>query len=162
MPRLHSSIWFGVGMLVTSILFAVFVIPHYVVKPSNVRILVLSPDFWPYIVAALMGIGGVALLAQYFFLTRAVAAPVENDTPPGGGLRTTLIGVLMIVYYLIMPMLGMVWSSVVAYMAFMAIVGLPRKLASIIVAIALPLALYAFFAHAAGVPIPQASFLVLP
>ena len=162
MPRLHSSIWFGVGMLVTSILFAVFVIPHYVVKPSNVRILVLSPDFWPYIVAALMGIGGVALLAQYFFLTRAVAVPVENDTPPGGGLRTTLIGVLMIVYYLIMPMLGMVWSSVVAYMAFMAIVGLPRKLASIIVAIALPLALYAFFAHAAGVPIPQASFLVLP
>lgn len=148
-------------MIAVSVLLIVFVIPHWVIKPSNVKILVLSPDFWPYIVAALMLIGGIALLAQYWFITRAYAT-IEDERVAGGGLRTTLVAVLMVAYYLIIPALGMVWSSVIAYIAFVAIVGLPRKVATVIAAILLPLALYAFFAHAAGVPIPQGKFLNLP
>ncbi len=161
MPRLHSSVWFGGGMIAASLLLIVFVIPNWVITPENVRILVLSPDFWPYIVAGMMGVGGIALLGQYWFLTRHV--PVEEEARPKfGGLRTLLVGLLMVIYYLIMPYLGMVWSSLVAYIAFALIVGIPRKVASVIVAVVLPIALYAFFAYAAGVPIPQADFLALP
>lgn len=162
MPRLHSSVWFGGGMIAASLLLIVFVIPHWVITPENVRILVLSPDFWPYIVAGMMGVGGIALLGQYWFLLRQLPLEEEVDRPKLGGLRTILVAVLMVAYYLVMPFLGMVWSSVIAYLAFALIVGIPRKVATVIVAVVLPIALYAFFAYAAGVPIPQADFLALP
>lgn len=161
MPKLHSSVWFGGAMIIASVILIVFVIPHWVIKPSNVKHIVLSPDFWPYIVAALMGIGGVSLIAQYHFLLRKIVT-VDVLHVAGGAARIGLVAVLMIAYYMVMPTLGMVWSSVVAYVAFVAIVGLPRKVATVISAILLPIALYAFFAHVAGVPIPQAKFLVLP
>ena len=162
MPRLHSSVWFGGGMIAASLLLIIFVIPHWVIKPENVRILVLSPDFWPYIVAGLMGVGGIALLSQYWFMLRHMPVEEEVDRPQMGGLRTVLVAVLMVIYYVLMQYFGMVWTSVIAYVAFALIVGIPRKTATMIVAIILPIALYAFFAYAAGVPIPQADFLALP
>lgn len=161
MPRIHSTVWFGGAMIVLSLLLIVFIIPHWVIKPSNVRILVLSPDFWPYIVAGLMGIGGLSLWAQYWFVFRKFSTET-SDPVAGGNLRIGLVAILMVAYYLFMPALGMVWSSTVAFVAFVAIVGLPRKVATVIGAILLPIALYMFFAHAAGVPIPQAKYLVLP
>lgn len=161
MPRIHSTIWFGACMIFSSLALIFFVIPHYVIKPSNVRILVLSPDFWPYIVAGLMLIGGIALWAQYWFMFRKFSTET-SDPVPGGWFRIGLVAILMVAYYLIMPVLGMVWSSVVAYIAFVGIIGLPRKVATVVAAFVLPIALYMFFAHAAGVPIPQAKFLVLP
>lgn len=149
-------------MIAFAIFLAAYAIPGWVIKPSNIRILVLSPDFWPYIVAGLIALGGVALLIQYYFITRKMAQEEEEPAPPGGPFRVVLVAVLMVGYYMILPYLGMVWSSAVAYVAFSAVIGLPRKVATVIVAILLPIGLYMFFAHAAGVPIPQAHFLELP
>ncbi len=162
MPRLHNSIWLGVSMVVFAILLAEVFIPNWVITPENVRKIVLSPDFWPYIVAALLGIGGVLLLVQYYFVSRLSDTSDEDIDVPGGNLRITLIAVLMVVYYLALPYIGMILASILAYGAFMAIIGLPRKLAAAIIAIALPLLLFAFFDHVAGVPIPQPEFFRLP
>jgi putative tricarboxylic transport membrane protein len=68
----------------------------------------------------------------------------------------------MVAYFLVMPHIGMVFSSVIAYVAFVAIIGFPRKTSTIVSAIILPLLLYGFFNHVAGVPIPQADFFRLP
>jgi putative tricarboxylic transport membrane protein len=65
MPRFHSALWLGFGMLAFAALLTLFLIPTWVVTPSNVRILVLSPDFWPYIIAGMLAIGGVAMLLNY-------------------------------------------------------------------------------------------------
>ncbi len=162
MPRLHSSIILGLGIIVFSGILFLFLVPTWVITPQNVQILVLSPDFWPYIVAGLLAIGGVLLLLQYAIVHGKRGHDEERDEVAGGWRRIGLVGLLMAVYYMILPYLGMVIGSVVAYMAFMAIIGLPRKLPSIIVAIVLPLLLYGFFNHMAGVPIPQADFLQLP
>lgn len=162
MARIHSSIWLGVGIILFSGLLFLFLVPTWVITPKNVQILVLSPDFWPYIVAGLLAIGGVALLAQYFFFHARAGHTEESDETAGGIARIALVGVLMVVYYLILPYIGMVIGSVIAYMAFMGIIGFPRKASSIVVAIILPLILYGFFNHMAGVPIPQADFFRLP
>ncbi len=162
MPRLHSSVILGVGVLILAGLLEVHVIPNWVITPQNVNIAVLSPDFWPYIVAGLLAVGGILLLLQYILVTRR-AAPADMDPPErAASMRVALVAVLMVCYYLILPHLGMVWSSVIAYLAFAAITGTSRKKTALAVSVILPVLLYAFFNHAAGVPIPQSEFLVLP
>ncbi len=162
MLRLHASIWLGVGMVAFALFLIEFLIPTWVITPSNVRKLVLSPDFWPYIVAGLLGIGGAILLLQYYFVTRPQQIPEEHENVPGGNMRIILVAVLMVVYYILLQYLGMVLASVLAYVAFIAVIGLPRKISAAIIAVALPLLLYAFFDHVAGVPIPQPDFFRLP
>ena len=56
----------------------------------------------------------------------------------------------------------MIIASVLAYVAFIAVIGLPRKVAATIIAVVLPLLLFGFFDHVAGVPIPQPDFFRLP
>jgi putative tricarboxylic transport membrane protein len=162
MLRIHSSIWLGAGMLLFALLLVEFLIPTWVITPGNVRKIVLSPDFWPYIVAALLGIGGVVLLLQYYFVTRPLKIPEEHEDVPGGNMRIVLVAVLMAIYYLLLPYLGMIIASVLAYVAFIAVIGLPRKVAATIIAVVLPLLLFGFFDHVAGVPIPQPDFFRLP
>ena len=103
MLRIHSSIWLGAGMLLFALLLVEFLIPTWVITPGNVRKIVLSPDFWPYIVAALLGIGGVVLLLQYYFVTRPLKIPEEHEDVPGGNMRIVLVAVLMAIYYLLLP-----------------------------------------------------------
>lgn len=167
MPRLHSSIWLGAGMLAISAFLGAYLIPTWVIKPDNIRILVLSPDFWPYIITALLAIGGAAILLQYLVLGPNGAdsgeeQEADDETARRGGLRVVLIGVLMLGYYQSLPFIGMIWASVLAYIAFMVLIGFPRKKAALVSSVVLPLILYAFFNYAAGVPIPQAEFLTLP
>ncbi len=162
MPRLHSTVWLGLGMLGLSIFLAVYMVPTWVIKPDNIQILVLSPDFWPYIISALLAIGGAAMLAQHYFIGHNGVEEEVDDAPAGGGKRIGLVAILMLAYFYVMPFLGMVWGSVVAYVAFMGIIGFPRKKAALIISVVLPLILYAFFNYAAGIPIPQADFLKLP
>jgi putative tricarboxylic transport membrane protein len=162
MLRLHNSIWLGAGMLLFALFLIEFLIPTWVITPSNVRKLVLSPDFWPYIVAGLLGLGGAILLLQYYFITRPLQIPEEHDDVPGGNMRIALVAAIMAVYYILLPYLGMILASVLAYVAFIVVIGLPRKVAAAIIAIVLPLLLYGFFDHLAGVPIPQPDFFRLP
>lgn len=162
MLRIHSSLWLGVGMLVFALFLVEFLIPTWVITPGNVRKIVLSPDFWPYIVAALLGIGGAILLLQYYFVTRPQKISEEHEDVPGGNMRIVLIAVLMAIYYLLLPYIGMILASVLAYVAFIAVIGLPRKVAAAIIAVVLPLLLFGFFDHVAGVPIPQPDFFRLP
>lgn len=160
--RLHSSVVLGVGIIAFAILLDIYLIPTWVITPENVSIVVLSPDFWPFIISSLLVIGGVLLLLQYIFVTRRVEPVDLKPVELGPSVRVALVAVLMVFYYLVMPWLGMVWSSVIAYLLFVAIIGFPRKVMAIIISIAMPLLLYGFFNHVAGVPIPQAEFLVLP
>jgi hypothetical protein len=131
-----------------------------------VRALVLSPVFWPNIVAVLIGLGGALLLV----LHRLRPAPRrEDEVAPNtaGEGRIALLAVVMAVYYLLLPPLGMVFASVAAYLAVAVLVRsaiLTRRRAvwAVILAAVLPVALHVFFSHIAGVPIPQAPFLRLP
>lgn len=162
MLRLHSSIWLGTGMLAFAFFLIEFLIPTWVITPGNVRKIVLSPDFWPYIVAAFLGLGGAILLAQYYFITRPLKIPEDHEDVPGGNTRIVLVAIIMAVYYLLLQYIGMILASVLAYVAFIVVIGLPRKVAAAIIAVVLPLLLYGFFNHVAGVPIPQADFFRLP
>ncbi len=153
----------GIGAIVAALFLILYAIPNWVSSPSNVRNIVLSPLFWPYILAGLTAFVGVGLM----FSARGahsedgpVNPPIED--PGKGALRLVAMAALMVVTFLVMPWLGMVWTSMLAFVALAFLVKTRHPVAAVICAVVVPLVLYAFFAHVASVAIPQGELVRLP
>lgn len=153
----------GLGACIAS-LFLIFVaIPGWVASPTNVRNIILSPLFWPYVLAGLTGLTGLGLLAVGWF-TEEDDVPLNDaaDKPHTAWLRLFGLAAIMVVTMLLLPRIGMVWTSMLAFVATAFTVRTRHPIAAVICAIVIPLVLYAFFAHVAGVAIPQGHFVRLP
>jgi len=137
-------------------------IPFGVSSPSNVSNIVLAPTFWPYVLAGFTGLTGVGLLLAGWRTDPVEVFNDEPETDERGWLRLAALALIMIVTMIALPTLGMVWTTmlVFAVTAFLFRTRHPRT--AVICAIVIPLALYVFFAHVAGVGIPQGDYLVLP
>lgn len=158
MPR---DAWIGLGVAGFALFVLLVLVPLGVATPKNVRAIVLSPVFWPNIVSVLVLIGGFGLAAAAWW-RRSDVDQSENEVPPGGGRRILAVAAIMIVVVPLLPWLGMVWGTMAAFAAFLIIVRTRYRVAGIVTALILPLALYAFFYHVAGVAIPQGRFVLLP
>ena len=157
----------GFVALLLSLLLIFVAIPFGITSPSNISKIVLSPVFWPQVLSVLLGITGIALMVS------ANGAKVngvdDNDdnedlkeSTAGGFKRLFLMGILMSAYVTAIPKLGLVWTSMIAFVALSVLIKSSRPLTAIITAIVIPLILYLFFAHIAGMSIPQGEFLRLP
>jgi putative tricarboxylic transport membrane protein len=58
--------------------------------------------------------------------------------------------------------LGLVWTAMLAFAATALLVRTKHMTIAIVSAVTVPLLLYVFFAHVAGVAIPQGNFVRLP
>ena len=54
----------GIGAILAAAFLLTYAIPNWVSSPSNVRNIVLSPLFWPYILGGLTGLMGLALCCR--------------------------------------------------------------------------------------------------
>ena len=159
---LHLSL--GLGALVGACFLVFYAIPNWVASPSNVQYVILSPLFWPYALSAFTGLVGLGLVATS--LRNSDTAPPEDYVPSidskAAMIRMGGIAGIMVGSMALMPLLGMVWTSMLAFMATAFLVRTRHPKAAVICAIVVPLILYAFFAHVAGVAIPQGIFVRLP
>lgn len=164
----HSDVWLGIGTMLFGIMLLIFAIPDYVSTPSNVPKIVLSPRFWPDIIAYLIILLGAVLTVSRIFGTvspttfEQSASTGEFEDPSHPWLRLVGIAIVMVALIVAIPVLGMVWSSMIAFVAIALLVKTPKPVTAFIVAIILPLVLYAFFNHVAGVSVPQGRFITLP
>ncbi|MEL6374710.1 MAG: tripartite tricarboxylate transporter TctB family protein [Pseudomonadota bacterium] len=169
----------GIGTIAFGLLVLLVAIPYGVTSPSNVQTLVLSPLFWPTIVAWLMIILGALHMALHALQPSRArddkpdAAAVEADreaTPAvplhggavGGATRLAAASAIMVTLVLATPTVGLVWTTMIAFALISLIIRTSSPLISLVVAVALPLILYAFFNHVAGVAVPQGNFIRLP
>ncbi|MDZ7710773.1 MAG: tripartite tricarboxylate transporter TctB family protein [Roseovarius sp.] len=152
----------GIGAILAAVFLMIYAIPNWVSSPSNVRNIVLSPLFWPYILGALTGLMGLGLVLSGW--RAAAGEPVNEATgdPRAGALRLVAFAVLTAVTFRVMPQLGMVWTSMLAFLALAFLVRTRHPAAAVICAVVVPLILYAFFAHVASVAIPQGELVRLP
>ena len=154
---MNRDFWVGTGIAGFALILLTIIIPLNVVTPKAVRAIVLSPVFWPNILSILLAIGGLMLA----LLAWQQQTDSDSEAPPSVGRLLTLF-VMMPVYIFVLPILGMVPASILAFLAFLFLAKSKRITAGLITALLLPFILYAFFYHVAGVAIPQGQFVVLP
>lgn len=151
----------GTGACIAALFLIFIAIPNWVSSPSNVSNIVLSPTFWPYTLSAITGLTGLGLIAAG---RRASTKPLDEE-PDGSAqswTRLAALGAIMIVTMFALPRLGMVWTCMLVFAATAILFKTRHPVTALICAITIPLALYAFFAHVAGVAIPQGNYVRLP
>ena len=152
----------GIGACLAA-LFLVFIgIPGWVSSPSNVGNIVLAPTFWPYVLSALTGLIGLGLIAASRRASATVVFDAEHNDDGKAWFRLAALAVIMIVTMFALPRLGMVWTTMVVFIVTALLFRTRHRKTALICAVAIPLILYAFFAHVAGVAIPQGNFVRLP
>ncbi|MFA3920649.1 tripartite tricarboxylate transporter TctB family protein [Ruegeria hyattellae] len=153
----------GIGACVASAVLVLFAIPNFVTAPSNVLNVVLSPLFWPYTLSALTGVAGLALIAASLRMPNT-GEPVNEASDERGAAILRMIGIIiiMLVSLYLFKRLGLVWTCVLAFLATAFLVKTRHPITAIVCAVIIPLLLYAFFTHVAGVAIPQGNFVRLP
>ena len=153
----------GFGALVASALFIFIAIPALVSAPSNIKNIVLSPLFWPYALAGFTGLTGLGLIATAL-RTKKTERKTASDVDDRKMAYMRLLGsaAIMLITVFAMPRLGLVWTAMLAFAATAFLVRTSHPITAMICAVVVPLVLYAFFAHVAGVAIPQGNFVRLP
>ncbi|MCL3882960.1 tripartite tricarboxylate transporter TctB family protein [Marivita sp. GX14005] len=152
----------GIASLLASGFLFFYAIPRFVSAPSNINNIVLSPLFWPYILSVLTALVGLGLIAV------SITGEPEEDgfAEPGPMLpkwgRLAALALIMAATFLLLPALGMVWTSMLAFLATAFLFRTRHPVAAVICAVLIPLVLYGFFAHVAGVAVPQGNFVRLP
>ena len=153
----------GFGACIAAIFLIFVAIPEWVASPSNVRNIILSPLFWPYSLAGLTALVGLGLIAAGLSDT-GEQTPLDepSEDAPMAWLRLLGMAVIMAGTMFLLPRLGMVWTCMLAFAASAFLVRTRHPVAALVCAVVVPLALYAFFAHVAGVAIPQGNIVRLP
>ncbi|MCV3273060.1 tripartite tricarboxylate transporter TctB family protein [Roseobacter sinensis] len=153
----------GIGALLAALFLGLYAIPAWVSSPSNVGNVVLSPLFWPYALAGLTGLTGFGLIFSGFRSDRDGAPLGEPDGEAGAAwVRLAAMAVIMGLTMLLLPRLGMVLTSMLVFVSTAFLVRTRHRITAVVCAVLVPLVLYAFFAHVAGVAIPQGDVLRLP
>lgn len=159
----ETNVQLGLAAVAAALLMAFAVIPAFVSTPSNVPNPVLSPLFWPYALSLFTGLVGLGLLATAWRTPAGMAepaasddeAPSEPDDRATAMLRLAAAAAIMVAIMWLLRPLGMVWTSMLGFAALAFLVRTPHPRTAAVCAIAVPLVLYAFFAHVAGISVPQ-------
>jgi len=163
MTRRRVQMHLGLAALVGAVFLVLYAIPAWVSSPSNVGNVVLSPLFWPYALAGFLGLTGLGLAAAGLRLPRQEEPLNSPAAQPGAGYtRLAIMAALMGATMFLLPRLGMVWTSMLLFAATAFLVRTRHPISAVICAGVIPLVLYAFFAHVAGVAIPQGEVVRLP
>ena len=151
----------GVGVALLGLVIFFVLIPWGIDQPGTVEHAALAPDFWPQIIAVIMMALGV--------LQALRPGPDDDDEDDGedsGRWRHRVPGLAVALgalfgFYVLIPSLGMVVPGMAVIFALMVFGGERRWGLAATVATGVPILLYAFFVHVAGIPIPLGVFETL-
>jgi putative tricarboxylic transport membrane protein len=167
----YRDLWLGAGLAVLSALLYLVVIPVGVRVPSSVRSPVMSPDFWPNIIAlfmlgvsTLLVLRGVIAWRRGEIIDHRSTAAIGEDESAGwnGQLRALAVILLLFVYYWLILKIGLVPASMFTMLAVGLTTSRPKLWLLLIATPVLPMLIYLFFYEVASVPIPGGDWLVFP
>lgn len=176
----QQSISVGLFSLGLGLLLHFWLIPNFISVPGNMARLVLSPAFWPEILAFMAMIAGIFVLVDAFRQsaaielqdpvaesrsqddTQASEMPIEEEKAQPSLFRLLAFVLAMALYVKYLDYLGMALASILMLLVSFYLLGEKRIGLVLSVSILLPLVLYAFFLHVAGVSIPQGELIRLP
>ncbi len=154
----------GIGAMICSAFLIFYAIPNWVTAPANVPKIVLSPIFWPMVLAIILAMVGLGLLTSARKFDKPASSSSDNHATDSFNEygRLAALAALMVATVYALPRLGLVWTSMLTIVALALLVHTKHRRTVLLCAIFVPLVLYGFFAHIAGVAIPQGNFVRLP
>lgn len=158
-PR-RRDLLIGIGTIAFFAVVHLYVIPNHIRVPANLRVLALSPAFWPTTVTIMgMVVGGLVTLRAML----GMSADDGDDEPLAPGeTRHEWLAVMSIAvmfgYFALVPLLGIVLASMLAIPAVSLLFGERRYWWTGAVAIAVPLLMYGFFTRIVRLPLPMGIF----
>lgn len=152
----------GIGACVAAGILGFYLIPSFVSSPSNVRNIVLSPLFWPYILTGIAGLSGLGLLLASRSASTEPDPEAVFETDGKAWLRLAALALIMVGTMFALSRLGMVWTTMIVFALTALLFRTRHPILALVCAVVIPLLLYLFFAHVAGVAIPQGNFVRLP
>ena len=172
MKFINCDMWIGGGAIALASIGWFFFIPLGVDVPSSVKLMALSPDFWPRIIMAILAFCGLVVLLQGIAEKKSSYRNgyMADDTPEDEEEEITYYnsrkqGVRLIAafaglfgFYLLSPLIGMVVGCIILVIAATRLLGVVSWTKSMLLAILLPVLLYLFFTEVAYVPIPLGLF----
>lgn len=113
---------------------------------------------------ALTGLTALGLLFAGWRMDGSEPAGDEHKTDSKGAawMRLALLAFIMVLTMFALPRLGMVWTAMLVFAATAFMFKTRHPFIALICAVIIPLLLYLFFAHVAGIAIPQGNFVRLP
>jgi len=169
----HRDLWLGAGLTIASALLYLVVIPAGVTVPAGVRSAVMSPTFWPSVIAlfllamsALLFLRAALAWRSGKLLSHRSSELSEDEDHESSGLhgqvRAVAVIAIMFAYYWLIHKIGLVPASMAAMLAVGLATSRPRLWLVLIATPVLPMLLYLFFFKVANVPIPGGEWLVFP
>ena len=169
----------GLGVMALGCAVLWWLIPTFIDIPRRVPLRALSPAFWPKVLGWTLLVCGLALTLNLVHMAETVyaltlsarvgparapvAALAESlAIAPTAGKRLVSMAAILLGMFLAIPVVGMVWTSMLAFVALVVLTGSRRLGWGIVAGVALPLILYLFFTKVAGVAIPQGQIVRLP
>lgn len=152
----------GLAAVLAALLMIFAGVPLGVASPKNVGNPVLSPLFWPGALSWALLLAGAALFLRASLLPSASPPPSPLRVSGGGVARLAAFCALLVGYAAAIPWAGMTWASVAVVLLMTIGMRSRHWKFEILIAAFLPSALYGFFTHVAGVPIPQPDFSRIP
>ncbi len=148
----NRDFWAGILILLLGATLLAILIPTGIDEPKKVKFAVMSPSYFPRIVAIAMVLVGFAI----------TAGAVINKTPEPmfegmSGLATAKICAVFFIFLataFALPNAGFLLTCVFAAAALMLLAGERNPLIICLVSLVLPIALHLFFTKVANVPIP--------
>ena len=146
------DLWAGLVFLLLGLLLITYLIPAGVVEPKKVKFAVLSPSYYPRIVAIAMSIIGLAIIIG------AVRAKPNDDAllafNINAAFKVCIVFIVLFATAYALPDAGFVLATMVALAVMMMLAGERNPLVIAAVAILLPIFLHFFFSKVANIPIP--------
>lgn len=126
------------------------------------RNIVLAPTFWPYVLTFLTGLTAIGLLLVGWRMEASESVDEEALPEQPSWMRLAGLALIMVLTMFALPRLGMVWTAMIVFVATAFLFKTRHPVVALICAVVIPLLLYVFFAHVAGIAIPQGNFVRLP
>lgn len=148
----NKDFWSGLIMVVIGATLLALLIPTGIDEPKKVKFAVMSPSYYPRIVAILMVLVGLAVAIGGARRPAETAVPEVVDV--AAIAKVAAVFAIFLTAAFALPHAGFVLTCTLALVALMTLAGERNPVIIVLVALLLPFCLHLFFTKVANVPIP--------
>lgn len=148
----NRDLWAGILILLLGALLLAILIPTGIDEPRKVKFAVMSPSYFPRIVAIAMVLVGLAITAGAAM--NKAPEPMFEGLSSLAAVKVCIVFLIFLATALALPSAGFLLTCVFAAAALMLLAGERNPVIICLVSILLPIALHLFFTKIANVPIP--------